>query len=212
MGFLKKAILITFMFLFLSVIQSSGVAWALVIINPQNGATFNEGDSFTIRVEPSPGDPQFIALLLGAAPIDHCPVLTQPPYECLVTIPPGSPGKLIINAIGKPLSGDAVAAETVTIFVRNTAILQELILLIDKKTIVTQVGDSDRLRVYGKYSDGIDRKLSDPSTGTTYKSSDDNVARVSSDGRIDSISPGKAVVIVRNGNKQLLIQVIVEPK
>lgn len=185
-------------------------ASALVITSPPNEATFYEGDTVTIKVEPSPDDPHLTSVIIFAPPnadpqtIDACLDLIRPPYECQVTLEHGSLRKVNIGAGGKPLSGKVIVAEEITIFINITATLTGLRVNDDQPTIFSFVDN-----VEGLYSDGIERSLEGAGSGTTYETSDPEIVTVDAEGLITSVAPGEAVITVKNGRLSLKIEVIV---
>lgn len=211
MGFKRIVFPLGVLFAAISAIAIAKRAEALVISSPQNGTIFSEGETITIRVETSPGEDTTMPVLIIPTTGD-CPELKLPPYECRVTIPPGSPRTINIGALGKPFRGDPVFANDISVVVRVTATLQGLRVNDDQRTIFPIVGSSRKLYIYGQYSDGIERHLEDPATGTTYESSDPKVATIDANGLVKAVAPGKAVITVKNGDKQLQVQVVVDAK
>lgn len=201
-------ILITFLIMLITVFP--GPSFALVITSPPNGSTFNEGDAITIRVEPSPGDPPFRKVVIFTpGESDMCPTFTRPPYECQVRLPEGSWREGTIGAVGRTLSGQFFEAEKVTIYMRVTATLQRLTTLTNQKTFFVDVGGKKRLSIFGEYSDGIDRELDGQAAGTTYESSDPEIATVDAGGLVTGVSPGQAVITAKNGEFQIQVKFIV---
>lgn len=114
----QRQLLLILLLSVFSIYQTRG-ALALVITSPQNGATFNEGETITIRVMPSAEDPDFRFVQIFSPPgAESCPELASPSYECNVSIPAGSPRTLSINALGRSSSGTLVETGDITIFVR----------------------------------------------------------------------------------------------
>lgn len=209
MGFKRIVFPLGVLFAAISAIAIAKRAEALVITSPQNGTIFSEGETITIRVETSPGEDTTMPVLIIPTTGD-CPELKLPPYECRVTIPPGSPRTINIGALGKPFRGDPVFANDISVVVRVTATLQGL--RVSDNQLFLRVGGNEQLLIYGQYSDGVERHVEDPATGTTYQSTDPRVATVDEKGLVTAIAPGKAVITVKNATKQLQIQVNVKAK
>ncbi len=75
-----------------------------------------------------------------------------------------------------------------------------------------EVHETENLYVHGIYSDGIKReKITSPNYGTTYSTSNEKVAIVTSDGLVKAIGIGKSVITARNGRFTVSKEVIVEP-
>ncbi len=185
-------------------------SYALVITNPQNGATFNEGDTITIKVEPSAEDPEIrVVVIRPPANSESCPILREAPYECQVTLIPGSFGEVSIGAIARTFSGVTLQAEHVNLSIRITATLLKLSVNDDQRTISPVVGNTRQLYVKGQYSDGIERSLVGFASGNTFETSDPDTATVDGEGVVTAVAPGEAVITVRNENLSLKIDVIV---
>lgn len=71
-----------------------------------------------------------------------------------------------------------------------TATLQGLKVDPDQRTIFSAVGTGKKLYIDGQYSDGVDRSLDDPATGTTYETSDPKIATVDVNGMVMAVAPG----------------------
>ncbi|TAK03475.1 MAG: Ig-like domain-containing protein [Candidatus Manganitrophaceae bacterium] len=206
----RKMVLLVLLFSGLLIYQG-GTAFAITITNPTNGATFNQGDTVTIRVEPSPGDPDLMFVqIFPPRGTQICPELTRPPYECHIKFSAETPREVSIGALARSFSDALLEAEDITVFVRVTATLQGL--RVNDNQLFLRVGGNEQLLIYGQYSDGVERHVEDPATGTTYQSTDPRVATVDEKGLVTAIAPGKAVITVKNANKQLQIQVNVKPK
>src|SRR5438552_854123 len=63
-------------------------------------------------------------------------------------------------------------------------------------------GSTRSLHVLGMYGDGVQRDLTEPSTGTTYETSRPEIASVSPEGLVTAGSPGAATVVARNAGHQ----------
>ena len=66
--------------------------------------------------------------------------------------------------------------------------------------ILVGPGSTRSLIVLGIYSDGVERDITDPSTGTIYEASSGGVVSVSPAGVVTALSPGAATVIAHNGD------------
>lgn len=202
--------------LLLAVSQSS---LALVIISPKNGDTFKEGDTVKIVAEISPESSEdrkigYVSFSVTKG-LDNCPdeIITHPRYECSFVIPPGSPRVIKIGAEGVTTDG-TIDSPWVTIYISlpSTVILQKLKSFTGNRMFFSQLGENSQLYIVGAYSDGVERELQKSQTGTTYTSSNENVVTVNADGLATARTAGRASITVTNGDKKLLIDVIVEPK
>lgn len=191
------------------------ITHALIISAPPNGATVQEGETITVRAEPTPEDPPLLYVMFSIGPeledLQCFQRILLPPYECNFKVPRGV-SYTSINALAQPVEGNqTIVSPEIKLNVRipSTVILQGLRVNDDQRTIFPVVGTIKKLYIYGKYSDGFDRRLDDPATGTTYETSDPKIATVDIKGLVTAVAPGKAVITVKNGDKRLQIQVVV---
>jgi hypothetical protein len=72
---------------------------------------------------------------------------------------------------------------------------------------VDSMGKVFELPVVGEFSDGITRRISAPSTGTTYRSSQPDVIKVLSGGMLQIVGNGKTIIHVANRGKEASLDV-----
>ena len=72
---------------------------------------------------------------------------------------------------------------------------------------VDSMGKIFELPVVGEFSDGITRRISTPSTGTSYQSSHPEVIKVHADGMLQIVGNGKTTIHVTNRGKQASLDV-----
>jgi hypothetical protein len=75
---------------------------------------------------------------------------------------------------------------------------------------VDSLGKIFELPVVGVFADGVTRALTQPSTGTTYRSSNEKVVKVLADGLLQIVGNGRTTLTVENRGKQGELDVIVE--
>jgi len=75
---------------------------------------------------------------------------------------------------------------------------------------VDSMGKIFELPVVGEFADGITRRISSPTSGTSYKSSNDKVIKVLKDGLLQIVGNGKTMLTVTNRGKQASLDVTVE--
>ena len=63
---------------------------------------------------------------------------------------------------------------------------------------VDSMGKIFELPVVGEFADGITRRISSPTSGTSYKSSNDKVIKVLKDGLLQIVGNGKTMITVTN--------------
>jgi K319-like protein len=72
---------------------------------------------------------------------------------------------------------------------------------------VDSMGKIFELPVVGDFGDGVTRRISSPSTGTTYDSSNPKVIKVLPSGMLQIVGNGKTVLTVKNRDKQAQLDV-----
>lgn len=72
------------------------------------------------------------------------------------------------------------------------------------------IGEVKILSVRGLFADGVVRDLTSGLTGTRYRSSDENIVRINSDGRAQAVGIGTAEITASNRRKDATIRAVVE--
>lgn len=211
---LKGNVRLILLVMFISLnVQMSDNLFAFMIVSPQEGESFYEGDTIFVRAKPSPGDPQLIAVsLLASFTQQGCFQLQSQPYECQLTIPLGAPSHGRITAIASVSNAQGLVSQPVNITIKTRANLLGLRVNDDQRTLFLRVGNNRALAIYGQYSGGVERHLEEPESGTTYETSDPKIITVNARGVVSGVAPGKAFITVKNQGKELQIKVQVEPK
>lgn len=75
---------------------------------------------------------------------------------------------------------------------------------------IDSLGKTFELPVVGSFSDGVERPISAPSTGSQYASSNDKAIKVLAEGLLQIAGNGKTVLTVTNRGKQASLDVSVE--
>ncbi|MBI5847210.1 MAG: Ig-like domain-containing protein [Nitrospirae bacterium] len=68
-----------------------------------------------------------------------------------------------------------------------------------------------QLTTHGQYSDNVNREMTSATSGTTYTSSNENIATVSPDGKVSAQGLGTATITVINGKYSATVKVVVKP-
>jgi hypothetical protein len=193
-------------------------SYGLVITSPKNGDTFKEGDSVKIVAEvnlDSPEDKKVLSVGFNITKgLGNCSEKSIPPrYECNFTIPPGAPRVIKIGAKGTMVEG-AIPSQWVTIYVTPSPSVSLLGLKSSTGNAIYfyQLSQNKKIYIKGVYSDNVERDLRLGHTGTTYVSSNEKVVTVNADGLATAVGAGTAKITVRNGDKKLVIDVVVQPK
>ncbi|MEW6684161.1 MAG: Ig-like domain-containing protein [Nitrospirota bacterium] len=148
-------------------------------------------------------------------PANNSEVDVLPPYTWTFQVPPNYVGPLTISAIGRVLgqkTGAAPEAEvTIQVLVPANVTLQALRVREDQRRIHPAVGEKRKLYVYGQFSDGVERLVSSTNSGTQYEVVNPSIASVDTEGLITVLAPGTTAVKIKNGDKQLQIEVKARP-
>jgi len=168
------------------------------IAAPAPGQPVAPGGTVQVRIESVAPFMASRVLLLSRIGVQ---VLDQPPFEFTLSVPDDHAGALEISAIGEDAAGNYATAEPVTVSGQITAALTNLILS-PGNVFLNGFDDRRQLTLTGEFADGVERDLTDPSTGTMYSSSDSTIVSVSGDGILRPHKDGVATIIVGNGELQ----------
>lgn len=188
---------------------NSSLCWGLSVTSPQNGIDVHPGDSIPVVAEPGPTEQiDRIQFTTVAQTI----IVQTPPFNATVTIPMDAigPMKIGVLALNKN-TGNLVGGHiTVNVTVPPNVSLKELRVRDDqRKLFFVSPDNSHHIRVKGLYSDGIERRIESLNLGTTYQTSDPKVVVVDPEGLATVVGGGKAVITIKNGNKQTQVEAIV---
>ena len=120
------------------------------------------------------------------------------PFEFDLVIPAAVVGNFPIQAFGASDAGTFEKSDIVTLSVLGPTL--KSMRMVSPTMILTGVGSTRNLSVLGMYSDGVERDITDPSTGTIYEASSGGVVSVSPAGVVTALSPGAATVVAWNGD------------
>jgi len=168
------------------------------IVAPAPGQPVAPGATVQVRIESVAPFTASRVLLLSRIGVQ---VLDQPPFEYTLSVPEDHAGALEISAISEDAAGSYATAEPVTVSGQITAALTNLVLL-PGNVFLNGFDDRRQLTLTGEFSDGIERDLTDPSTGTGYSSSDSTIVSVSGGGILRPHKDGVATIIAGNDGLQ----------
>lgn len=185
----------------------TSLAQTLQITSPPSGTVVHPGQTVTVTVADSPTGSFQQVIVIGQGAIGFSQLLTAPPYQFSITIPPDlRPRTYTITADGTIVPGQGASSDPVTLAVERpdspTSIYAEPSVLDFQLP-----GDSTSLRVVGNYTDGTQTDITE-SLNTTYVSNDPTVATVSTTGVVTAVAPGTTRIVI-NGSYSL--QVTVRP-
>lgn len=177
------------------------------ITSPGGGSVSNPGQTLTIAVAATPGAFQTV-VVVGDLPLGSSQVVTAPPYQFQIQIPPDiTPGPYTLMAVGVTSDGNAVDSDAVTVAIERPDAPQSL-----SSDLLTLTFDyiegSAALIVYGAFSDGSKVDLT-RSTLTAYTSDNPAVATVDANGVVTAVGSGAANITVANSGASVQIPVTV---
>jgi hypothetical protein len=164
------------------------------------------------------------------APVVAVPSLTStsdqnPPFGGRLKVPDGAIGAARLLAVAE-ISGGRLGTKSVfdeiLVNIEPKAELLSIDFETDKPLRLGRTGQSSafghvdsmgkifELPVVGEFADGVARSLVSPSTGTVYRSSNEKVIKVLSDGLLQIVGNGETTLQVSNRNKEATLDVIVE--
>lgn len=192
------------------------LSWGFSMNAPAAGTAVQTGSIITAQVDPGNTSPlaEVLFFAYGAdGRLFGNGISVLPPYTWTFTLPNDYVGSVTIHAAGHVLGQATGTAPETTVTI--IAALPALVSLIDitvgqdQKLFVMRSGTTDRLYVYGSYSDGITRDISGSEYGTTYTSNSETVATVDADGTINAIEAGRTIVMIKNHEKKIQATVVV---
>lgn len=170
----------------------------ITITEPDPNATFHPGDEITITAVPNAGvNVQAVMITIGDGS-GHSALVEQAPFTTTFTIADSFVGPLTYTVAARDDAGN-VSITDGSNAVQSSATVQSLTVTPSPLTFST-IGATHQLHVTGSFSDGVDREISDPSTGTTYSSDNSNVANVDNNGLVTASGSGNTLIRIRNGS------------
>jgi hypothetical protein len=183
----------------------------IVITEPVDGSVVAPLDEVTVTVEPLDGFP-LAELGIFVPEITFSDHFTEPPFTTTFVVPEDYEGTLEITAIGNDGESVVTISDPVSITVDpDFSELEEIWIISSNPVVMVGPGDTRQIFVRGRFSDGVERNLTDPSTGTTYTSSDTSIVQVDEFGNLmpQALEDSETTVIVQNGGLQAVLDVIV---
>ena len=124
------------------------------------------------------------------------------PFQAQMEVPAETVGEFPIVVAARDLTGNLRIGK-VTLLVEQNAQLNELI--VQPAGLFMKPGMRLNLRVDGRFSDGVTRKLTD--SGTLYLSADEGVVTVDEFGSVEYQGPGGTTILVTNGEVEQVVKV-----
>ena len=166
---------------------------SIKITSPAAGTVVHPGDAITVTVSAT-GASFTQMIVIGQDPIGSSQVLTAPPYQFSIQIPPDvTPGLYALTASGAVSPGNGVESDPVSIDVERVD--QPVSITAEPSSLTLAVGERAGLRVVGKYSDNSTVDLTE-SIQTSYLSKNTAIVTVSKDGFVTAVAPGSTQIII----------------
>ncbi|ULA64838.1 MAG: conserved exported protein of unknown function [Nitrospira sp.] len=145
-----------------------------------------------------------------------------PPFGGSLNVPKEAVGPmrlLAVAEISRGRLGTRTVFDEVMVNVEPDAALQAIAFETEKPLQLGRTGQSSafghvdsmgkvfELPVVGEFADGVVRPIASPASGTSYQSSDSKVLKVLSNGMLQIVGNGKAILTVTNRGKQASLDV-----
>ncbi len=138
---------------------------------------------------------------------------STPPFGGTMTVPPDLLGEARLLAVAEVARGRLTGHEEfdeIELQAVPTAPLLTIEFEVEKPWRLDTIGKILDIPVVGQFADHVTRPLGGFSTGSTYRSSNEKVVKVFSDGSIQVAGNGRATLTVANRGKQGTLQVVVQ--
>ncbi len=206
------------------VLKTVPICHAFSIVFPEEIPTLRSGQHIPITVDIDPGvgvrqvryywyreDEEPLGAQHGEAALVGT-VASTPAYGGMLKVPAEALGLMRLLAVGDVTGGRLAGREDFderVIQVQASAELLTIEFGVEKPWRLTTIGRIIPLTVIGQFADHLERQLSGGSTGSRYSSSNQDVVHVTSDGLVQVMGNGKAVLTVGNGGVEGALDVIV---
>jgi hypothetical protein len=167
----------------------------LQITSPPDGTVVAPGQVVIVTVAASPASAFQEIIILGGGGIGSTSMLTAPPYQFSVQIPPKiRPRRYTITADGAAVSGGGIASDPITLAVERP---DNPLSLSAEPSIMAfhMAGDQCSMRIVGTFPDGSLVDVHE-STHVTYQSDTPGVATVDAYGLVTAVAAGSANITV----------------
>jgi hypothetical protein len=170
-------------------------AQTLKITSPADGTVVAPGQVVTVTVAASPASAFQEIIIIGGGGIGSTSMLTAPPYQFSVQIPPKiRPRRYTITADGTVVPGRGTASDPITLVVERP---DNPLSLSAEPSIMGfhMAGDECSMRIVGTFPDGSLVDVHE-STYVMYQSDMPGVATVDSYGLVTAVAAGSANITV----------------
>ncbi len=138
---------------------------------------------------------------------------SNPPFGGLLKVPDELLGEVRLLAVAEVARGRLTGHEEfdeIELQAAPTAPLSSIEFEVEKPWRIDTIGKIVEIPVVGVFADKVARPLNGLSTSSAYRSSNDKIVKVFSDGTLQTAGNGRATVTVTNRGKQGSVQVVVQ--
>jgi hypothetical protein len=192
---------------------------------PKENAVLQSGQQVTTAVELGTeiavGRVRYYWYRVGEEPVvsqQASPALVStdrltPPYGGKLTVPTDAIGAMRLLAVGEVVSGRLAGREEfdeIIVYAEPAAALSRIEFESEKPLKLSTLWKTLDLPVVGLFGDGVIRPIAGKGTGSTFKSSNEQVVTISAEGCLRVVGNGTATVIVNNRGQQGTLEIIVK--
>ena len=176
---------------------------SLSFVKPMGNISANTGEIISITLE---GTDVIEALLVGSGFAESKESDGTGSFTFQYRVPLEATGTVKLQATGKTSSGSFVESDElmITISLSSAGEIVSMRVLPDD-IILFEVGDTRHLRVYGTFSDGVEREITSANLGTKYilytgQPLDTEIMRVNDEGKITAVNSGQRSIVITHEN------------
>ncbi|MCH6558434.1 MAG: hypothetical protein IH803_09500 [Nitrospirae bacterium] len=198
---------------------------AFRIVDPHAGALLRSGQDVTVGVDLEDEtdmvnmqyywyaeDEEPVALHL-AQPALVATHSSTPPYGGVLAVPVEALGPMRLLAVGEVAKGrlaGRVEFDEIIVHVKPATELIGIEFDVVKPWRLDTLGKLLQVPVVGRFADGVVRRIGGASSGSAYRSSNEQVVEVGSDGVVQVVGNGRATLTVASGGQQGVLEVVVK--
>jgi len=180
----------------------------LQISTPENGLVVNAGGDLTVTIKTTTAAFRTVSIS-GDGPFALSTSLNAPPYQYSYPIPAGfASGRYRLKAAGITASGETITSDPIEVDVERTDKPKKL--QSEWQSLTLAEKEDTPMTIWGVFPDGTKVDLT-RSTQTSYTSDRPDVAAVSNEGALTGAAAGKAKIVVKYGDKSVIVPVVVTP-
>ena len=186
---------------------------ALSFLKPKGSISANSGETISIEMR---GTGVSEVLLVGPEFAESKKSDGTGIFTFQYRVSSGATGAVKLQATGKTSGGSFVQSDELTINISLASACKVISMrVLEDDIILFGVGDTEQLRVYGKFSDGVERDITSTSLGTKYilypgQPLNTEIIRVDGEGKVTAINSGqRSIVITHKGYSGNAISVTV---